>query len=189
LVIAKRTRGEKVRFNQKVNKRKLRSRAALVQPVHASFTKAQVQALFHATVTWINPGGCGNGCRVVRASPFLKRQTPSIRGAGVVSMQTFKSGEAIVCYTGQRITGSQANNQRWDNNYLFEVNGDKFILDGQNTQYASIARYINAPVYEEDINTAFIKAYNKVILMALRNIEIGEELIAHYGPDQSIITK
>lgn len=172
---------------KKVMQRNMPDSKGLSHPHTRQFTKQEVQHLYQNTVQWVSPGCVANGCRVVRRSAFLESLQPPKRGAGLVAMRDFSAGEGIACYTGEIITGRAADSQRWDNNYLFELDNDKVVIDAQNPRFASVARYINAPVKQSDINSAFTRAHGRVVLVTTKDVKLGEEFIAFYGMDQEVI--
>jgi uncharacterized protein len=99
----------------------------------------------------------------------------SSAGLGLFATDTFKKGELVIEYTGERITEAEAN--RRGGKYLFELN-DNFTIDGKGRE--NTARYLNHsckpncyPELSEDETQIFI--------YAKRAIKEGEELTYNYG--------
>lgn len=96
-------------------------------------------------------------------------------GLGLFAKRPFKAGEFVVEYTGTRIPNSIAD--KLPTKYLFEVD-DQWTIDG--SPRSNIARYINhscSPNCESDI------VDGKIIISAIRDIDVGEELSFDYGEE------
>lgn len=105
---------------------------------------------------------------------IVKRGT---HGLGLFTTDTFKKGELVIEYTGEKITVDEANIR--GGQYLFELN-DHFTVDGKDR--INKARYINHSCtpncYPEiDENEEHIYIYAK------RAIKPGEELTYDYGKE------
>ncbi len=88
-------------------------------------------------------------------------------------MKPIKKGSLIAYYRGRLITTAQADEIA--NRYLFEINS-RWTIDGSSR--SNIARYINhscRPNAETDIRG------HKIHIVALRNIEPGDEITYNYG--------
>lgn len=101
----------------------------------------------------------------------------SSAGLGLFATATYKKGDLIIEYTGERITEEEAN--RRGGKYLFELN-DNWSIDGKGRE--NTARYINhscAPnAYPELTDDE-----TQVFIYAKRAIKPGEEITYHYGKD------
>jgi len=99
----------------------------------------------------------------------------SSAGLGLFATDTFKKGDLVIEYTGEKITEEEANQR--GGKYLFELN-DNWTIDGKGRE--NKARYLNHscrpncyPELDEDEQHIYI--------YAKRNIEAGEELTYNYG--------
>lgn len=99
----------------------------------------------------------------------------SSAGLGLYATRTYKKGELVIEYTGEKVTDAEA--QRRGGKYLFELN-NKWTLDGKNREHTG--RYINhsckpncIPELNDDETKVFI--YTK------RAIDTGEEFTYNYG--------
>jgi uncharacterized protein len=98
-------------------------------------------------------------------------------GLGLFTMRTFKKGDFVIEYTGEKITVDEANKR--GGQYLFELN-DKFTIDGRGREH--LARYINhscTPNCEPEID----ETEKHIHIYAKRTIKPGEELTYHYGKE------
>lgn len=98
-------------------------------------------------------------------------------GLGLVATNTFKKGDLVAQYTGETISGDEAN--RRGGKYLFELNNN-WTIDGK--EHKNIARYINhscQPNCYPELN----KTETKVFIYAKKKINPKEELTYHYGKD------
>ena len=96
-------------------------------------------------------------------------------GLGGFATRLIKKNELIDRYRGQMITTEEADKR--DNRYMFEVNS-KWTIDGSNRR--NLARYFNhscRPNAESDVKG------HKVIIVAKRTIQPGEEITYDYGKD------
>jgi uncharacterized protein len=104
----------------------------------------------------------------------VKRGT---HGLGLFAKTTFKKGDLVIEYTGEKLTTDQANER--GGQYLFEIN-DEWTVDGRGRE--NTARYINhscrpncIPEIDGDEEHIFI--------YAKRTIKPGEELTYDYGKE------
>lgn len=105
------------------------------------------------------------------SQPF--RVGRSSTGLGLFATESYKRGDFIVEYTGERITDAEAE-RRWSK-YLFETS-TRYTIDGANR--ANVARYINhscAPNARAEIDRG------RVYIYATRRIEPGDEITYNYG--------
>ena len=108
-----------------------------------------------------------NKFRIARAGPRL--------GYGLYARQRFSQGEFVAEYTGRLISTKKAD--ALTTRYLFEIDKN-WTIDG--SPRSNIARYMNHscdPNCETDI------VGGKILITALRDIEIGEELTFDYGEE------
>lgn len=105
--------------------------------------------------------------RIARAKPGL--------GNGLFARTPITEGEFVLEYTGTRITTAVAD--ALPTRYLFEID-ENWTIDG--SPRSNLARYINhscAPNCEVQIED------EKILIFALRDIAIGEELTFDYGEE------
>ena len=96
-------------------------------------------------------------------------------GLGLFAIQPIEKDAFILEYTGERIPTAVADER--DSKYLFELNSD-WTIDGETKENA--ARYINHDCYP---NTESDIIDGKIIIEALRDIAVGEELTIDYGDE------
>jgi SET domain-containing protein len=104
---------------------------------------------------------------------FLVKRSQS--GLGLFANNLIKKGEFIIQYTGKLLTREQANER--GGKYLFEINS-RWTIDGSERQ--NVARYINhscRPNCEVEI------IGKKIKIVAIKNIQPGEELCYDYGKE------
>lgn len=102
----------------------------------------------------------------------------AIEGRGGFATTHIKAGEYLIEYTGERISKVEsARRCSLGNNFIFQIN-EEFDLDG--SIEANLARFINhscAPNAEARLED------DRVWIVALREIEPGEEITFNYGYD------
>lgn len=104
----------------------------------------------------------------------VKRGT---HGLGLFTTDTFKKGEFVIEYTGEKITEDIANIR--GGQYLFTLR-DGWVVDGKGRQ--NLARYINhscRPNCYPEID----ETEEHIMIYAKRAIALGEELTYNYGAD------
>lgn len=104
----------------------------------------------------------------------VKRGT---HGLGLFAKTTFKKGDLVIEYTGEKISTDTANIR--GGQYLFELN-DNWVVDGRGRE--NLARYINhscAPNCYPEID----EKEEHIFIYAKRNIKEGEELTYNYGKE------
>lgn len=109
-----------------------------------------------------------------QTAPQVKR---SIAGLGLFATTTYKRGDFIIEYTGERISTDEAN--RRGGKYLFTVT-DEITIDGKGRE--NTARYINHSCTpnaeaERDEDELIIR------ILAKRRINPGEEIFYDYGKE------
>jgi len=107
------------------------------------------------------------------------RVSPSrIAGQGLFAAQDIKKDTRILPYIGEKIAKDESTRRlAYGNNYIFELN-DRYDIDGKTL--ANTARYINhscAP------NCDIVHTTRTIWIVALRDIQAGEELSYNYGYD------
>lgn len=105
---------------------------------------------------------------------IVKRGT---HGLGLFANTSFKKGDLVIEYTGEKITADEANIR--GGQYLFEIN-DNWTVDGRGRE--NKARYINhscRPNCEPQIDDA----EEHIFIYAKKSINPGEELTYNYGKD------
>lgn len=105
----------------------------------------------------------------------VRRSAPGA-GFGLYAKVPFKKGDFVLEYTGERIPTPVANTL--STRYLFEID-DKWTIDG--SERGNVARYINhscTPNCETEIDTR-----DRIVIMAIKNIKIGDELGYDYGEE------
>jgi hypothetical protein len=100
-------------------------------------------------------------------------------GLGLFATKPIKKGAKIVRYFGPLLDSRKKKDDAIENKYLFELNG-RWTIDGSVRK--NIARYINhacKPNAESDVNPR----KRKVVIRAIKKIELGEEINYDYGTD------
>jgi SET domain-containing protein len=119
-----------------------------------------------------------------RRTPHGRRiqvRRSGVHGKGVFALQPIRKGEAVIEYTGERITWAQAQKRHPhdprdpDHTFFFHID-DRNVIDAN--VGGNAARWINHacnPNCESDI------VDGRVYIKALRAIKPGEELFYDYG--------
>src|SRR5690242_57377 len=100
-------------------------------------------------------------------------------GLGLFATKPIKKGAKIVRYFGPLLDSRKKKDDAVENKYLFELNG-RWTIDGSVRE--NIARYINhacKPNAESDV----MPRKRRVYIVAIKNIEPGEEINYDYGTD------
>jgi SET domain-containing protein len=106
---------------------------------------------------------------------FSIRRAGKGLGFGLFARRQYKRGEFVAEYTGRRISTKEAD--ALSTRYLFEID-ENWTVDG--SPRSNIARYMNHscdPNCEADI------VDGKILISAIRDIEVGEELTFDYGDE------
>jgi SET domain-containing protein len=99
-----------------------------------------------------------------------------IDGQGIFAAQPIKKGTRILQYIGPKISKAAAADRLAQGNvYLFEFN-DRYTIDGKSRK--NKARYIN---HSCDPNCEAIVTKRTIWIVALRDIQVDEELSYNYG--------
>jgi uncharacterized protein len=106
-------------------------------------------------------------------------------GLGLYTTKPIKKGTVIVEYKGEKLTTKQYN-ERYDKDdygsYGMEVNS-RLVIDARKTS-SGLARYVcDYTGSGKKPNTQYQGEKHKVEIIALRNIEPGEELLIDYGKE------
>jgi uncharacterized protein len=113
-----------------------------------------------------------------RGPEVLEVRTSGIEGRGGFATRLIRGGERIIEYIGERITKAQSAQRCSDgNNYIFCIS-EEFDLDG--SIEANVAGLINhscAP------NAEAVLEDERIWIIALRDIQPGEEITFNYGYD------
>jgi hypothetical protein len=100
-------------------------------------------------------------------------------GLGLFATRPIKKGTRIIRYFGPLLDCDKEDQDAIENKYLFQLT-NRWTIDGAVRE--NIARYINhscRPNAESDVKP--IK--RKVYIVAIKNIEVGEEINYDYGTD------
>jgi uncharacterized protein len=102
--------------------------------------------------------------------------TSGIAGQGLFAAQEIKQGTKIIRYIGERITHEESERRLAAGNaYIFGLD-ERYAIDGSTRK--NTARYINHSC-EPNCQT---EQFGRIIwIVAIRNIEAGEELTYNYG--------
>ena len=102
----------------------------------------------------------------------------SATGLGLFATKPIKRGAYIATYRGPRISDKEADRREARGaSYLFEVNS-RWIIDG--SPRWNLARYINHSCRP---NAKPIERNGRLVFIALRRIEPGQEITSNYGRD------
>lgn len=100
-------------------------------------------------------------------------------GLGLFATKPIKKGTRIIRYFGRLLDSKKKKDDDIENKYLFELT-NRWTIDG--SVRTNIARYINhacKPNAESDVKPRKRKVY----IVAIKNIEPGEEINYDYGTD------
>lgn len=100
-------------------------------------------------------------------------------GLGLFATKPIKKGDRIIEYFGPLLDSKNEKHDAIENKYLFELNG-RWTIDGSTRR--NTARYINhscRPNSESDVQPR----NRKVFIVAVKNIQPGEEINYDYGKD------
>ncbi|HYE32868.1 MAG TPA: SET domain-containing protein-lysine N-methyltransferase [Methylomirabilota bacterium] len=101
-----------------------------------------------------------------------------IHGTGVFADQVIQPGTRVLEYIGERVPKEEADRRcKEGNTFIFTIN-DEFDLDGDIE--ANVAKYIN---HSCEPNCYSELDEEQIFIIALRRIEVGEELTFNYGYD------
>jgi SET domain-containing protein len=122
-------------------------------------------------------------------SPYVVKRRSSVHGFGIYARKDIPKGTRIIQYVGERITKKEA--ERRADEVLFAAKADsdcgavyifvlnkRYDIDG-NVSY-NTAKYIN---HSCDPNCETENIRGKIWVIALRDIQKGEELNYNYGYD------
>ena len=102
--------------------------------------------------------------------------TSRIAGKGLFAGQDIKKGTKIIRYTGEKITRQESDRRLAAGNvYIFGLN-ERYSIDGDTPQ--NTARFIN---HSCDPNCQTEQFGNTIWIIAIKDIQAGEELAYNYG--------
>ena len=118
--------------------------------------------------------------------PWIITRDSAIHGRGVYAARLIPQGTRIIEYTGERITKAEAHRREQErldrlrrgedgSVYIFDIN-KRYDLDGRTTN--NLARLIN---HSCKPNCQSQNLRGRIWIIALRDIEEGEELTFDYG--------
>jgi uncharacterized protein len=119
----------------------------------------------------------GNAKAVVRVS--------AIHGRGVVARVALTSGERVCEYRGERIDWPEALRRHPHDpsqpfhTFYFSIDDDHVIDGNVGGDFSRFMNHSCEPNCEAE--TSEIKGITRVFIQALRDIEVGEELVYNYG--------
>ena len=100
----------------------------------------------------------------------------SVTGLGLFAMKLIKRGAYIATYRGRRLSSEEAGQrERRGGRYMFELNR-RWTIDG--SPRWNVARYINHSCRP---NAKPVVRKGRIVVVALRGIEPGEEITYDYG--------
>jgi uncharacterized protein len=109
--------------------------------------------------------------------PYRIGRSPT--GLGLFATKPIRKGTRIIRYFGPILDSKKKKDDDIENKYLFELN-DRWTIDGSVRK--NVARYINhacRPNAESDVKPRKRRVY----IVAIKNIEAGEEINYDYGTD------
>jgi hypothetical protein len=103
----------------------------------------------------------------------------STTGLGLFAAKAIARTAYIATYRGRRIPTDEAHarESRFGAKYMFEING-QWTIDGSSRK--NLARYAN---HSCNANARAILRNGQIVLVALRQIAMGEEITFDYGKD------
>lgn len=119
-----------------------------------------------------------------RTPPFELRESP-IQGRGAFATRRIRKGTRIIEYTGEHITQEQAD-ERYDDEGMGRHHTFLFTLDEDTVIDAAVdgneARFIN---HSCDPNCQALIEDKKIFIYALKDIQLGEELVYDYAYERA----
>ena len=106
---------------------------------------------------------------------FIVRKSGSGKGHGLFALKPIKKGNFILEYIGKKIPTTLADTLK--TRYLFEID-EQWTIDG--SERSNAARYIN---HSCDPNCEVYIEKGRIMIYAIKNIAIGEELSYDYGDE------
>src|SRR5205823_5691143 len=99
-------------------------------------------------------------------------------GLGLFATKQIKRGAYIATYRGPRITTAESDRREARGaRYMFALN-KRWVIDG--SPRWNVARYINHSCRP---NCKPVGRKGKIVIVAVRQIELGEEITYNYGPE------
>ncbi len=135
----------------------------------------------------------------VREPPGFEVKASGIAAAGngLFTKVALKHGDVIGEYIGTNLTPQQAQPLENKNHYLFDVEVNPrtkkigkidHVVDAEDEAKSSCLRFVNSAENDEEQNTKFMQAANRMWLIAIKSIRRGAELFAYYGRGTNKIT-
>jgi SET domain-containing protein len=107
---------------------------------------------------------------------WVRVDTSRIAGQGLFAEQDMRQGTKIIRYIGEKITHEESDRRLAAGNvYIFGLD-ERFAIDGSTDK--NTARFIN---HACDPNCQTEQFGNTIWIVAIRDIEAGEELTYNYG--------
>ncbi len=106
---------------------------------------------------------------------FVVRKSAAGKGQGLFALKPIKKGDFILEYIGRKIPTALADTLT--TRYLFEID-EKWTIDG--SERSNAARYIN---HSCDPNCEVYIEKSRIMIYAVKNIAVGEELSYDYGDE------
>jgi SET domain-containing protein len=110
----------------------------------------------------------------------IEARRSSIHGLGVYVVESIRAGETIVEIVGERICSAESDRRYQEKDtedghtFMFYVDEDTVVDCGVN---GNVSRYIN---HSCEPNCESVDDAGRIFLEALRDIEVGEELVYDY---------
>jgi len=101
-----------------------------------------------------------------------------IAGQGLFAAQNIPEGTRILPYIGERISKAESTRRLANGNYYIFTFNEQYDIDGK--ELRNTARYIN---HSCDPNCDVDQTTRAIWIVALRDIQAGEELSYNYGYD------
>ncbi len=118
---------------------------------------------------------------------YLNKSTIKQAGYGVFSNKNFKAKSRLDEYIGE-IIDDEEGAKRNDKSYFFRVfhkDGSSHIIDALPHEHSNIMKFVNGvktPQQRKRQNCEAYQRNDKIYYRALRDINVGDELLVDYGP-------
>ena len=119
----------------------------------------------------------------------------AVHGNGLFANRDMPGGYIIGYYAGPKLTQEEfLTEQNLGNMYLFDYKNDdtgevSYSIDGRCLATASVLRYINVPVCQQNRNSFWIQHGGNIYLELARDVNAHEELFAEYGVHTNSFTR
>jgi SET domain-containing protein len=164
----------------------LKSQGAGIASGGGGFAEKLAAWVRHAPALRYHPPPCAGRARVSVATMMseealkIEVRRSNIHGLGVYVTAPIKAGETIVEVVGERISSEESDRRYHERDgepghtFMFYVDEDTVIDCGVN---GNISRFIN---HSCEPNCEAVDDDGRIFLEALRDIEVGEELVYDY---------